>query len=63
MSILIVFLSLLFWGFVLGPIGAILSIPLTLTFKRLINILKDHKRLYEASISSENATDNEVAEE
>jgi len=62
-SILIVFLSLLFWGFVLGPIGAILSIPLTLTFKRLINILKDHKRLYEASISSENATDNEVAEE
>jgi predicted PurR-regulated permease PerM len=53
----------LFWGFVLGPIGAILSIPLTLTFKRLINILKDHKRLYEVSISSENATDNEVAED
>lgn len=62
-SILIVFLSLLFWGWVLGPIGAILSIPLTLTFKRLISILKDHKGLYEAYISAETATDNEVLEE
>lgn len=62
-SILMVFLSLLFWAWVLGPIGAILSIPLTLTFKKLVDILNHNKRLYEAYISPENATDNQVGEE
>jgi predicted PurR-regulated permease PerM len=34
-SILEVFFSLLFWGWVLGPVGTILAVPLTLTVRRL----------------------------
>jgi predicted PurR-regulated permease PerM len=33
LSTLVVFLSLLFWGSLLGPIGAVLCIPLTMTLK------------------------------
>lgn len=33
LSALVVFLSLIFWGSLLGPIGAVLCIPLTMTLK------------------------------
>lgn len=39
MSILLVFLSLLFWGWVLGAIGAILGVPLTMAVKRMIEFM------------------------
>ena len=35
-SILMVFISLLFWGWVLGPIGAILGVPMTMAVKKIV---------------------------
>ena len=45
LSTLVVFLSLLFWGFVLGPFGMLLSIPLTMAVKIALEHSKSHHYL------------------
>ncbi|MBA4312588.1 MAG: hypothetical protein C0417_08150 [Chlorobiaceae bacterium] len=41
LSTLVVFISLIFWGSLLGPIGVVLCIPLTMTLKFGLEINKD----------------------
>jgi len=47
LSALIVFLSLLFWGWLLGPIGLILSVPLTMAVKILLEGSKNYQHISE----------------
>ena len=44
LSPLMVILSLMFWSWVLGPIGAILAVPLTLAVKEVILESSDESR-------------------
>jgi len=64
MSTLAVFLSLLFWGFLWGPVGMFLSVPLTMVMKiglensrdlRWVAVLLDSPRAAEARLVEEPA--------
>jgi predicted PurR-regulated permease PerM len=49
-------MSLMVWGFLLGPAGAILAIPLTLALKKFIEQLSTEAKLAARSVELTPAT-------
>ena len=62
LSILAIILSILFWSFVLGPTGAILSVPLTMMVKKIILESTEDGRIAAILISG-GCDDSEIKEE
>ena len=57
LSVTITFLALVFWGFVMGPLGALLALPLTLLAKALLVDLDPRLHWLEVLISNETPAD------
>ncbi|AMO57450.1 AI-2E family transporter [Endozoicomonas montiporae] len=59
LSSLVVFLSLMLWGWLLGPIGMLLSVPLTMCIKILLES-SDHKGLAQLLGAGDELADREL---
>jgi predicted PurR-regulated permease PerM len=57
----VVFLSLVFWGWVLGPVGMLLSVPLTMSIK--IALASHPETAWLDTLLGEQAEENGAAEE
>jgi len=53
LSVTVTFLALVFWGFLVGPLGALLAIPLTLLAKALLIDLDPRLRWVEVLVSDD----------
>ena len=59
LRMLVVFISLVFWGWVLGPIGMLLAVPLTMTLKIM---LKSYEQTKPFALLLENPEEVEAIE-
>jgi predicted PurR-regulated permease PerM len=57
---IIVFISVIFWGLILGPLGGILAVPATLAFKQLI-LEADPQSVWIADMMSAKEVDLETS--
>jgi predicted PurR-regulated permease PerM len=57
LSLTLTFLSLIFWSFVIGPLGAVLAIPLTLLTKALLLDVDPNTRWMSSLVAGRSAPD------